>query len=316
MKRFLLNIFKLIGLFIIIIGAIFMFFCALIKKRAFVKTDKNTKYIVLGHSHPECAYNDTFINGLSNYASSGESYFYSYYKSKLIAENTNNITTVFIEFTNNQITETMDEWIWGSKYLNERFVFYAPFITGNDYKLLATKNSNIFTETLPYFIKKNAYYFTVNNYNYNRLGKYLYLVRDKTDSLLADTNSKSTVSKNNVSEMHLKYLERLIAFWKSKNVSVYLIRSPLHKMYDGYQNEQFYQSILKERFKNTPYLDFSKFPLLNSDFGDLEHLNYRGAKKYSNWFNKILNESSIFNNINKQQLIDSAISSLYSTNAK
>ena len=41
------------------------------------------------------------------------------------------------------------------------------------------------------------------------------------------------------------------------------------------------------------YLDFSKFKLENKDFGDLDHLNYKGAKIFSVWFSSILEKGLI-----------------------
>lgn len=59
-------------------------------------------------------------------------------------------------------------------------------------------------------------------------------------------------------------------------------------------------------FPSIEYLDFSKFPLDNSEFGDLEHLNYKGAKVFSNWFAQLLNKG-ILEKSNKQELINGEI---------
>ena len=72
-----------------------------------------------------------------------------------------------------------------------------------------------------------------------------------------------------------------------------LIRSPQHQYYSGYSNESNYQKVRKERFDSIDYLDFSKFKLENKDFGDLDHLNYKGAKIFSVWFSSILEKGLI-----------------------
>jgi hypothetical protein len=61
------------------------------------------------------------------------------------------------------------------------------------------------------------------------------------------------------------------------------------------------------------FLDFADFPILNSEFGDLEHLNYRGAAKFSIWFNKLI-ESGLLQEPNKQLLINKNSTSEISTN--
>jgi hypothetical protein len=68
-------------------------------------------------------------------------------------------------------------------------------------------------------------------------------------------------------------------------------------------NEKQYKSILRNRFSGIPFLDFSSFPLLNSEFGDLEHLNFKGAKKFSLWFNEIM-QVGLLSKGDKQAFID------------
>src|SRR5690554_8088243 len=75
------------------------------RKYSDFKLDEHPKYIVVGHSHPECAFNDSLIPELKNISHSGESYFYSYFKTKQVVQQNTSIEVVFIEFTNNQIVK-------------------------------------------------------------------------------------------------------------------------------------------------------------------------------------------------------------------
>ena len=65
-----------------------------INKKANFKLDKNDEMIVVGHSHPECAYNDSLIPSLKNLANSGESYFYTLQKLKKIVPANPQIKTI------------------------------------------------------------------------------------------------------------------------------------------------------------------------------------------------------------------------------
>ena len=80
----------------------------------------------------------------------------------------------------------------------------------------------------------------------------------------------------------------------------------MHPKYEGFENEDLFKKILRTKFSNIEFLDFAKFPALNSDFGDFEHLNYRGADKFSKWFNGLIN-AGLMNRSNKQQLINEKI---------
>ena len=87
---------------------------------------------------------------------------------------------------------------------------------------------------------------------------------------------------------------------------MYLIRSPLHKSYFGRKNERKYHKIRQQFFNNIEYLDFNSFPIQDNEFRDLEHLNYKGAKKFSIWFDSLLKDS-LLNVREKQKFINAKI---------
>ena len=105
---------------------------------------------------------------------------------------------------------------------------------------------------------------------------------------------------------NIEYLSKLINLCRQYNVKVFLIRSPLHEKSASFQNEQIFKEKLSDDFSNFEFLDFSKFPLSNSEFGDLEHLNYRGANIFSRWFDNLL-KKGILNKTYKQLIIDEEI---------
>jgi hypothetical protein len=283
------------------------------KKYASFKLKNNTKYIVVGHSHPECAFNDSLIPNLKNISQSGESYFYNYLKVKPIIRENPSIDVVFIEFTNNQINESMNEWIWGDKYISKRFPKYSSYMNLDDNLMLFKNNPSAYTNALSLSTRKKNTRIFENDLNFsNKIGGYLYLDRDKTDSIinsmesLKETTSSVLPVKKDISETNLSYLDAIIKFSKKNNKKVFLIRSPQHKKYTGYSNEDKYMKIVKSRYTDIEYLDFSKFPLSNSKYGDLEHLNYKGAKTFSEWFANLLNDGLLVKE-NKQGYINEKI---------
>lgn len=309
MKKLVFSLISIGLLLFLCVALIVAFFSFMIFKKATIPIDLKTKYIMIGHSHPECAYNDSLITNFSNLSSSGESYFYAYYKAKMILKNKNNIKVAFIELTNNQVNKYMDQWIWGQTYINEKFIFYLPFIEFDDYKLLQQKNPGFLLETIPYFIKKNSFYLITNNYNYKKLGKYSALNLDKTELLLKKLVVDDRIDTSS-SIFHIMYLKKLISFFQSQNIEVCLVRTPQHEKYPGYCNERKYKEVIKTHFIGVTYLDLGRFPLLNSEFADLQHLNFRGAKRYSLWFNNLLMNDSILYKTNKQVIIDNKIEQL------
>ena len=268
------------------------------------RLDKNVKYIVLGHSHPECAFNDSVIKNFKNLSQSGESYYYTYFKAREILKHNPSIETVFIEFTNNQIDESMNNWIWEEKYMNYRYPIYSPFISLSDKMVLAKNNFSGYMNALSLSLKYNLNKLINRDFNYSEIiGGYQCLGISKVDSLIMnDRNSIVNSHDNKISDVNLSYLEKTIEYCKNKGKNVFIIRSPQHKKYQGYSNEDFYQKIIRDRFKTVKYLDFAFFSLRNKEYADLEHLNYMGGKIFSIWFNEIL-AMDILNKYDSQELI-------------
>ena len=61
-------------------------------------------------------------------------------------------------------------------------------------------------------------------------------------------------------------------------------------------------TIKNEKFENIEFLDFNDFPLKNNEFGDFGHLNYKGAEKFSLWFNGLLDKELLLKS-NKNEFV-------------
>lgn len=258
----------------------------ILNENADFKLEKSSKFIVIGHSHSECAFDDSFISDFTNLAESGESYFYTYFKLKKVLEQNANIETVFIEFTNNQINSMMDDWIWDDRHISFRYPKYSPFMDFQDKYVLASHNFDGFMNAISLSSKENVQRILSNNYNFE-IGAHLSInVTDpaKLDSLIAASELEKDFEEVGLSEINLRYLVKITKLCKEKGKRVIFIRSPMHERYPGYSNESQYQAIRKKYFSTIEYLDFSKFPLTKSDYFDLHHLNRNGAQKFSKWF--------------------------------
>jgi len=294
--------------FILVLLTILAAFLLLQRYCGNFKVNENSSILIVGHSHPECAFNDSLIGGVKNYAASGESYFYTYFKTKKIIEENPEMTTVLIEFSNNQIRVAKDDWIWNEEYILNRLPKYGAYMDFEAYRLLFTKNPKGLMNAMPGLFKYSLNQAFGGYKIQEDIGGYLYLERNKTDSLVASINQNPDPenSSNAISAYNLKYLQKLIDYLTSLNKRVFLIRSPLHDLYEGYSNEEQFQELRKTDFSGIEFLDFSKFALENSEFGDLEHLNYKGARKFSLWFNQLLLEGLLEKN-EKQDFINASI---------
>ncbi|SDH86005.1 hypothetical protein [Winogradskyella thalassocola] len=300
-KRILLFTVLLLGLIVLtLMGA-----SSLDRKSTSFKLQNNPKHIVLGHSQPECAFNDSLIPSLKNLSQSGDSYFYIYFKTKEVIKQNPALEVVFIEFTDNQLN--MNENIWSNKYIPYKYPKYSSFMSMTDKLVLFKNNPSAFINVQSLSLKmkltrsiKNELYFS------NDYGDYFYLERDKTDSLVKNLSGVEDIPftvDNEVSEVNLSYLDAIIKLCEENGKKVILIRSPLHKKYHESVNEENYYEILKTRYGTMDYMDFSNFPLSNSQYGDLQHVNHKGAKVFSEWFAMLL-QNGLLEKENKQDFIN------------
>lgn len=291
MKRFVFKTFVFYAIILFLIVIAISFINSISRQNSNFKTKQKSSYAVFGNSHPECAFNDSLIDDLTNLASSGEAYFYTYFKAKNIIENNKDIHTVFIEFSYTGINKASDEWIWTDKYLSKRFDEYGPFMTFKDYHVLFSHNRQGFIKYLTYSTKKNLKRILSNQQHFeDEIGGYRFL-----DKELADSTKKNfleskpiKVEKFTLSNTNKKYLLKTVNYFKGSGVKVYFIKSPTYNYTIRTTVEVFLQDILNTKFKHVELLDFSKFPLEASDFFDNGHLNYKGAKKFSIWFDSLL----------------------------
>ncbi|MCK4978746.1 MAG: hypothetical protein KAS62_00040 [Candidatus Delongbacteria bacterium] len=279
------------------------------------KIQDHPKFVVLGHSHSECAFNDSIIIDLSNFSKSGESYFYIYQKAKKLFEQNPEINTAFIEFTNNSVDESMNEFTWGNKYMSQKFTLFSAFMSSEEKIVLMRKNCKSFLNAFSVSLKNRIAQILKRKFNYiDRMGGYLHLIRNNVPENI-DSSKSIPYLNNKISEFNIGYLIKIIELCRKYQIGVVLVRSPLHESYSGYQNESIFQLVLQNQLKSIEFLDFSKFPLRDTEFGDLEHLNYKGAKVFSTWFQQILNQG-LLEMSNKQNFINNEIGKIKAKDKK
>ncbi|XLS30721.1 hypothetical protein ACJD0Z_07795 [Flavobacteriaceae bacterium M23B6Z8] len=249
--------------------------------------------VVIGHSHSQCAINDSLIPGLKNVSNAGESYFYNYLKLKKILEQNPQVKTVFIEFSNNHIDTLMNQWIWGEAYM-KRYSYLLPYSQKEDQNLIKQRNTKGYLKTLAPWLKSNLLHIFKNDYDLtDEIGGYRKLTRNHLDSILHNQDIKSDQDIQlhyPISQQSISYLQKMINTCKEYNIKPTLIRSPQHPKLKMRSNEGQYQAIRNTHFKHLVFLDFGNFPLADSFYSDLEHLNHRGAKVFTDKFRQSIED--------------------------
>lgn len=255
----------------------------------YYKVPADKDIVLLGHSQIECAVNDSITRRAVNVSKSGDAYIYTYAKLRKIVEANPQIRHVIIEFTNNNIPRDMDDRIYGDSYLKTKYSMYVGTMTFSEKMFLFRRNPITFIQSIPVATKANLQFLMhqTNLVASKQIGGYLLLKRDKTDSLLQHNALGET--RSGLSEDNIAALREIKSYCKQKHVTLTFIRTPVHQRSNVRSNEALYDSIRHEYFADVPVIDLKDQQFANAEFGDLEHLNWKGARRFSVMLDSILN---------------------------
>lgn len=258
MKNFLkrISIFSLT--FSLVLATVTLVLFGYVDHKASFKLEREKRYVVFGHSHPECAINDPLITSLKNYASASENFFYTFTKiERLLAQNPS-VDTILVEFSNNHLAINADENIDSDNALINKFAPLAPLAGIGHHRYLFTRNSSGYLQALSLSYRNQFRQIALGDFNYLQFGGYKSLDRILPDSIirngvkgdLAKYSSKAYVSET------LERLKQIVAYCKAQNKTIILIRSPQHAKFYGRTNEKDFQRVRKQHFPDLEYLDF------------------------------------------------------------
>jgi hypothetical protein len=261
-------------------------------ENAFFKLDPSVNTLILGHSRPECAFNDSLISNTKNLSLVAEPYFYTYIKlRKLIAVNPT-IKIVLIEFTNINISEkNMHDWMFGTGNIPYLYPKYSVLMNLNEKKLLLTKRPVEFIKTVSLNLNSNFTFSLSRSKNliqFKEMGGYRIKDGSYIDSLNKITDKKNYVSSDKVALFNLNYLNKIVSLCHSKKVRIFFLRSPVHPLYGIDQAKNNYDSILKTMYPQVQLIDFANYHLNGEDYFDFHHLNQKGAIKVSKSIDSVL----------------------------
>ncbi|WP_320814522.1 hypothetical protein [Flavobacterium sp.] len=293
-------------------GAIIFSSNLLISNESNFIINQGVENIILGHSHPEEAFNDSLIQKAQNFARGGEQYFYTYLKAKKLIESNPNIKVVFLELTNNQLSPEMRVWIEDFQKNVVNIPNYSPVMDFKDHLFVFQKNPLAYIKAQEIVIKKNLNFTFLEKkdiFKQRDWGSFYANPREKADSIIKSIeNDKEKKPSFTVQtdDINLVFIDKIIKLCKKNEVKLYLTRCPQHIKYPFYGNENELKKIIATRYSSIPFLDFNSFYLSNNDFADLEHLNYKGAGKFSLFFDSLL-KKGLIENSNPEQMVQDEI---------
>jgi hypothetical protein len=265
------------------------------RKGSFLRLKKNTAILFAGDSNIACNVNDSLVNNAVNIAFNGESYMYTYLKLKNILEYNPQIKTVVINYSQVNLHKSAQDTLLFRKQevynKNEAFNYLMKW---PEIRILLEHNPKDYIFSLRESIINNYYRFfktfqsQETDYRNYDFGGYYFLAHDKLEE-----DKKKFLSKKYSFEkatIQMKYLNKISILCKEKNAKLILLNTPKHIFYLQYMDKEmneFWQNYSRNEIKDS-ILDYSSFELPDSCYSDLGHLNYRGARVFSEYLSKQL----------------------------
>jgi hypothetical protein len=275
MKKFVVRLLVFVSIFTIMIVTTIGGTICIISKASFkIPVDKNI--LVIGDSHTECAIDDRIYSRSVNVSKGGTAYLYSYCKLRKFLNENSHIDTVLLAY--GRLNRK-------AKFLSQLLPYYFTLMDGEDFAVYTDRKAlinavfdipirNIGT-ILKFIAGRKVSYQDLN------IGAYLRHDQEKLQEDIARFKEE-TAGDDTVSSCQRDYLLKIIDLCKAKGVELILIRTPTFKpeIYRRTSKEdEFYSTYLQ----GVMYLDYSGFPLPDSHYADITHLNYKGAEVFSTY---------------------------------
>jgi len=287
-KKFFIKVFLLFTPIVLYSIAVLLIVKFFIYSSILFKIPCEKDIIILGDSHTECAIDDNIFLRAINISASAHAYFYSYVKLREFLKSNSHIKKVILSFHGGSIGKSRDNWIFGEEYMKARVPKYIFFLERDELFLLM-KGKTFLPEalrTMMYAGNIILEYITKRQITYKDLGigGYLWLDRDKLEENIELQKNDESVQpiQYEYSLYELNYLQKILLLCERYNIELILLNSPIYNC-EIYGNKKNLSDYYNRYLPKIKYLDFSDYNLPRYGYGDIEHLNYKGAEIFSQY---------------------------------
>ncbi len=258
------------------------------------KIDGDT--IIVGHSMLECAIDDTKLTGCFNWSNSGESHFISFYKIRRLLEENRQIKYVVCAFSPWGDPEVMK---WENDYC---FGLGAilPFLNVVDFRDLPSFRILAWEKAIKDYWTMQLRHLT-RPIPLSYWGKHAQLERCGVDQDTRYIEKKMLCKKDGFGPS--LYIRRIQELCDAHGAKMILLYTPV------YEKERWFSDVSwihDEFFEDILFWDYSTLKLPKDHFADINHLNTRGSKIFTEMFGKRLAEMKVIGGANGKSTGDSA----------
>lgn len=273
MRKYLIRLAIISTLLIVVLSLLLVARRAVILNHSF-RLPEQVHILFLGASHINHGIDDSLILGSINWSRGSERYMYTYIKIQRLLDVNPQVDTVFLELAPTDLFEDTDY-----KYhdLNEQSGYvrlYWPFFTTEQWKVFVSEPFQVLglvVESLGDIgdLKQNKWWVHMGNYN-----------KVTTEMNPAEVKPLMVALNGDGHKVNYDYLRRIISLCREKKVQLYFLESPTYHPEYHYDQAYFYDAYNKY-FSDVEFLDYSSWPVTADERKDEDHLNHKGAQRFT-----------------------------------
>ncbi|MUU77870.1 hypothetical protein [Winogradskyella endarachnes] len=261
---------------------------------------KHIETLILGNSHTHLGVNPQYLDSKAfNLAFIGENLEFSFKVYEKYQTNLNNIKTIILPISYGSLYSKS----LSKKWIKNYSIYYGLKTTDfpvDNLEILNKSISTIWENLKDYYVHKDAIIFVRSD----SLGwRYRMEPNIKDYEKVAKKIVKRHTHKDvGQVQRNFNLLSKFVEECKLANINVILLTTPVHKEYiNGMNKEQWETTINKSnllaaKFNNVSYFNFyNDKRFVQEDFKDADHLNVKGAEKFTKYLNKIMNQIRVSN---------------------
>lgn len=231
--------------------------------------------LYLGDSHIQCGVDDSILSSSANLASAGAPMLCSYINLRSVLAGENSIERVVLSFWSATLADGSDKMAL-SPYFDKRL----RYVTYEDF--LAT-NAGVRELIRPIIL-------SMSDWSGGELGGYNGDRYDKLEVDIAMHEKDIAEGKELGWLLHKKGLQyewllKIRELCEANDIELILLSTPTYRA-DRYSDHELFKQRLRDSLDGFTYVDHSYFEMSDDCYGDIGHLNRKGAIVYSSYIEK------------------------------
>jgi hypothetical protein len=246
--------------------------------------------LALGDSHVKNSIDDNIYTQCTNVGQDATAYLYLYCMLKKIINDNKHIDTVLLTLHSGNISG--EERIFDEILMSDKIPGHFSLLSKEELYIWWRHKSMALMSAVIHSPVENiraiiGYLMHRKKFSYRDLyiGGYMEIDRKKLQESIEwykKTADTVAVLNTDTTTYDREYLLKIVELCKSKNITLILINTPTYKP-EIYGELDKVNAYYRAYLQGVKYLDYSAFPLADSCYSDIGHLNYKGARIFSTY---------------------------------